>query len=348
MFKKYKNLIYFLIISLVTFVVIFFSVKDDFHAKLQLLLAANPFWIIIALTCVLIWWVSEAYVMCLIAQTNRNHYRFTDSLLTAIIGQFYSALTPMASGGQVFQIFYMRQQGLKTQDGVMITLLNLSLYIVALMIFCAFFALTKFQMFASMIPNFYFWFTIGLISNFAVYILLVLLSTSPKIHQFVINKIIRKLTFIKNLPNKLAALEQTLTEFRVSFQTVNNNKLVFFRILLINLLRLFIFHAIPFFIMMSLQIPLTTSWQTVFIDSIAASAIVALIVAFVPLPGGSGGAEFIFTLFFLFLFPNEKTLIVGMLLWRTSTFFFTLFVGGTVTFTYTAWLNRLNQQLKSQ
>lgn len=344
MSNRQKNLLYFIIITIVTAVVVFFAVKDDFQEKIQLLLTANPYWLLAAIACVLIWWISEAHVMQLIAKTNHNRYRFVDSLIVSIIGQFYSALTPMASGGQVFQIFYMRRQGLKMHDGVMITLLNLSMYIIALMIFSGGFAIIKFQYFSESVPNFLMWLLIGMIANFAVYVLLVLLSTSKAIHNFVINKIMTKLTFIKNLNERIAALEVTLGEFRESFQTVNNNKLVFLRILVINLVRLFIFNSVPFFIALSLQIPIGGDWLTILVDSVAASAIVALIISFVPLPGGSGGAEFIFNLFFLFLFKSPSSLIVGMLLWRTSTFFFTLFFGGAVTFIYTAWLNRLDRR----
>lgn len=340
MSNKQKNLLYFLIITLITGIVIYFSVKDDFAQKLELLRSADPIWLLVAIVCVLLWWLSEAYVMQLIAKTNHNHYRFFDSFIASVIGQFYSALTPMASGGQVFQIFYMRRQGLKLKDGVMITLLNLSLYIVALMIFCGAFAVIKFTFFMELVPYFGWWLTLGLVSNFAVYVLLVLLSTSEKIHRFSIDKVARKLTFIKNLDQKLAGLETTLLEFRESFTTVKNNKLVFLRVLVINLVRLLIFNAVPFFIALSLHVPLDGSWETLLINSVAASAIVALIVAFVPLPGGSGGAEFVFTMFFLFLFQSPSTLIVGMLLWRTATFFFTLIVGGTITFGYTAWLNK--------
>ncbi|MGL5914955.1 MAG: lysylphosphatidylglycerol synthase transmembrane domain-containing protein [Culicoidibacterales bacterium] len=342
-----KNLLYFSLITLVTIFVIYFSVKDDFQQKLQLLLAADPSWLLAAIGCVVIWWLSEAYVMQLIAKTNHNRYRFFDSLMVSIIGQFYSALTPMASGGQVFQIFYMRRQGLKIHDGVMITLLNLSLYIVALMIFCGCFAVINFSLFNETVPNFLIWLSIGLISNFAVYLLLVLLATSTKIHKFIVSKIIVKFTFIKNLDQKLLSLESTLSEFRESFQTVQNNKSTFLKVLLINLVRLLIFNAVPFFIALSLHVPLDGSWVAILFDSIAASAIVALIVAFVPLPGGSGGAEFIFTMFFLFLFQSPSSLIVGMLLWRTSTFFFTLFVGGAITFSYTIWLNRYERHLNN-
>ncbi|MGL5382653.1 MAG: lysylphosphatidylglycerol synthase transmembrane domain-containing protein [Culicoidibacterales bacterium] len=341
-----KNLLYFFLITLVTGFVVYFSVKDDFSQKLQLLLTADPTWLLVASGCVIIWWLSEAYVMQLIAQTNHNRYRYFDSLVVSIIGQFYSALTPMASGGQVFQIFYMRRQGLKTHDGVMITLLNLSLYIVALMIFCGFFALINFSLFNELVPNFLVWLSIGLVSNFFVYLLLVLLSTSTAIHRFVVNKVLIKLTFIKDLDQKLLGLEATLGEFRESFQTVQNNKWTFVKVLLINLVRLLIFNAVPFCIALSLHVPLDGPWLPILFDSIAASAIVALIVAFVPLPGGSGGAEFIFTMFFLFLFQSPSSLIVGMLLWRTATFFFTLFVGGAVTISYTFWLNRYDQTLK--
>jgi len=53
-----------------------------------------------------------------------------------------------------------------------------------------------------------------------------------------------------------------------------------------------------------------------------------MVSAFVPLPGGSGGAEGSFVLFFAPFFPDD--LLVALLLWRIVTYYLGMVVGALV------------------
>ena len=54
-----------------------------------------------------------------------------------------------------------------------------------------------------------------------------------------------------------------------------------------------------------------------------------MITSFIPLPGGSGGAEGGFFVLFTPFFKDST--LLGLLLWRSITFFSCLVVGGAVT-----------------
>jgi hypothetical protein len=104
------------------------------------------------------------------------------------------------------------------------------------------------------------------------------------------------------------------------------NKIMTALLALENAGRLTIYYSIPYFCAMALNIPVTPS---MLLNIIALSSFVAMINAFLPMPGSAGGTEATFILMFSTIFSHTDAASI-MILWRSITFYQTLIIGGLV------------------
>ena len=110
-------------------------------------------------------------------------------------------------------------------------------------------------------------------------------------------------------------------EFYDGFQKIRQNKKMFFFNVLASVVQVVVYSAIPFFIYCAFG----NSGES-FLTVVSAQIFVAMITAFVPLPGAIGGAEVSFFMFFQMFFPANQ-LNMAILLWRLLTFYLPIIVG---------------------
>ena len=68
-------------------------------------------WLIMGICCHLLNIVIDAYLIYRFTSNNCPQYRFRGALKSSMVGQFFSCITPFASGGQPMQIYLMSKQG---------------------------------------------------------------------------------------------------------------------------------------------------------------------------------------------------------------------------------------------
>ena len=87
-----------------------------------------------------------------------------------------------------------------------------------------------------------------------------------------------------------------------------------------------LFYSVPFMSARALRIPVQASQ---FLDMLTLASFVAMVNAFIPLPGASGGTEATFLLMFRVILGPVNVRPV-MLLWRFMTYYFDMIAGGIV------------------
>ncbi|WP_171015001.1 lysylphosphatidylglycerol synthase transmembrane domain-containing protein [Culicoidibacter larvae] len=336
---KFWNIV---VIIIIASIVMWLSLKDDTAEKLAALASANIWWVLVAVGVILFWWISEAWILQLIAKSEGHKYRFVDALPAAIIGQFYSAATPSASGGQFFQVYFMDRQGFKITTSVLILTVNFIIYVGSLLVMSVIAAIASFSYFDSFMPALPLWLAIGFAANAVVYLLILNAASSKKFHRTLIAFVARILKLFRRDQQKIyhttMKLEKNITEFRASLNTIKQNKKAYFEFFLVNCLRLVGFHTLPFFVMLALGVPIVNVPLTL-MYCMCGSILIGLITSFIPIPGASGGAEAFFGLFFMNLFPVDL-LGPGLILWRSIQLYFPLIVGGIITVWYTAYIKK--------
>ena len=329
--KKYKlNIV---LIVLVSFIVVFFSLKDNFSESIDNLLHLNYFWILIACLLMILNIVFQALSQYRFLKEVKPDYKFSSCLKLMTMALFFNGITPFSSGGQPFEVYLLNKEGIKMADSANALLQNFITYQFAL-IFVGTLAIIFNKIFnifpdGNLLKNVV---LVGYIINVIVMSLIIFFSRAKKINTKVFSKIfdfIFHFKFIKNKEEKRKKAEKALDDFYNSTAMMKNNFNNTLYSFLYNLLSLFCLYMIPLFVFYSLK-----EYDTInVIHSLVLSGYTFLIGSFVPIPGATGGLEYGFMDFFG-IFSKGAVLSSAMLVWRLITYYFGMLIGGITLITY--------------
>ena len=71
----------------------------------------NKGWLLMAFLCQIINLIIDIYLVYKFTANMDKKYKFRYAVRSAMIGQFFSAITPSSSGGQPMQVYAMSKQG---------------------------------------------------------------------------------------------------------------------------------------------------------------------------------------------------------------------------------------------
>lgn len=292
------------------------------------LITLNLFWIILAIAAMVIYWILEATVLYIIANSSHRKIKFKESFRVTMMGQFFNSITPFATGGQPAQAYELTKNGISLGVAGSILTGKFIIYQTILTIYSAAILVLKLGFFRERLSNFTHLAALGFAINTAVIIFLILLSSymnfAHKLLLFLCGGL-EKLKIIKNTNKVVDRVENQLLLFRESFITMRSNVLLILKTSILTTLQLMAFFTIPYFIYRAFGLRGHS-----IVNMVSAKAFVVMITSFVPIPGASGGAEGSFYLFFS-LFFGKNIIGTAVLLWRIITFYFNLLFGGLST-----------------
>ena len=322
-----KKVLNYIILALVTILVLYFSLKDNFKEIMDTLFKMDIKWLIVGFSCIIIYWFLKTLPLYYFTKSHKKSFTYKSAVILLLRTQFVNAITPFATGGQPYQVYYLNKEGVRSSTSTSIILENFIVYQIALVLLGI----------IAMLCNFLFHIfphndilthliTLGFVINTLVIIVSFVVAFGKKINKKLVNiaiTILTKLKKIKNKEEKLAQWNESITNFHNSAKVLMNDKKLFFSMIFVNLVALSILYMIPVFVLYaagdfsSVSVPL----------AVITSAYVMLIGSFVPIPGGTGGLEYGFVKFYGF-FINGSLLSATMLIWRFITYYFGLIVGG--------------------
>ncbi len=316
-----------LILTLITLLVLYFVLKDNFGAVVEELQKANLLWIGIAVLITVIYVIFQSLGLHAIIKNYEKDYTYKKTLQLTLITNFFNGITPFATGGQPMQVYLLKRDGIRVSSGTNIIMQNFILYQLALVIFGLLaLGLNYFFHIFENLPVLGGLIAVGFIINTFIMIGLFIISFGKRFNQWFIKIAINMLTGLKVVKDKeetLARWNERLEVFHEGAVNLGKNKMVCIKGFLFQFLSLFCLYSLPFFIFMALGALNEVS----LVRSLVASAYIMLIGSFVPIPGASGGIEYGFLQFFG-TFVSGGILSAGLLLWRFIYYYFWMIVGG--------------------
>ncbi len=321
--KKISN---YLILLLVTVLVLYFALKDNYQETFEILRTLNGFWIIIALVLVFSYWFFKSISLNKIICNFKKDYGFLKTFSFILKINFFNAITPFSSGGQPYELYYLKKENLKMADVTTIVIQKFVVYQIALVLLglIAIISNHVFNIFKSndLIKHLV---TLGFIVNFLVTLVLFLLAFTRKLNKFfikVVMEIMEKLKIVKNKEKRIEKFNKYINELYDGTKKLLNNKIEFIKMISLNFMGLICLYLVPLALLYS-----TGDYQSFNgLISIVSSSYVMLIGSFVPIPGGSGGLEFGFMKFYG-SFIKGGTLTAIMIIWRFVTYYIPMVIG---------------------
>ena len=268
----------------------------------------------------------NAMNLTVFAHVYKKDYKLSQGIVNSLAGVFFNGITPMASGGQFYQVYAFNKQGIKATFSSSILLMVFIVYQSVLVVYTTIIMILKYTYFKSIYSGFFFFFFLGFVINLTVISGLFLGAKSKRLQDFFCNKVIKllaKLHIVKNYYETKTNTERKLEGFRVELALLQKNRPVLVKSIFLNFLKLTILYSSPFFCSMAMDAGV--SWKS-FFDLIGITSFVYMISDFVPLPGASGGSEGTFYIL-LNVFLKGAT-SATLLVWRFSTYYLGLIVGG--------------------
>ena len=328
-----KNRFNIILLVFISFLVIFLSIKDNFDEITGYLLNLKYLWLFVAGIFMILNIVFQSLSQYTFLKEVKEDYTFLSCLKLMTMAMFFNAITPFSSGGQPFEMYLLKKDGVKVSDSANALLQNFITYQFALIFVgtIAIFLNSILHLFpdGNLLKNVV---LIGYIINVLVMSLIIFISRAKKINTKVFNKIfhfIFHFKFIKNKEEKKAKAEKWVDDFYNSTAVMKDNFKNTILSFIFNLCSLMCLYIIPLFIFYSLGI----GNKLTGLNSIILSGYTFLIGSFVPIPGGTGGLEYAYMDFFK-IFISGSILSCSMLLWRLITYYLGILVGGITLITY--------------
>ena len=107
---------------------LFYILRNDFFVVLNLIKTANLLWIIMAIVIYYFGIFIETIPLKLIINQYNKDYSLLDTFKLNIITKFFNGITPLASGGQPFQVYELHTDKIKLSDATSIVIGNYLIY----------------------------------------------------------------------------------------------------------------------------------------------------------------------------------------------------------------------------
>ena len=324
--KKNRILNYVGLIIL-TIVVLYFSLRNDFDRIVNEILNINPLFLLLSLFLIFSYWFFRAVVLKNFVSKFKNNFKLFDAFRVHMSTIFFDQVTPFASGGQPYQIYKLtKEEKLPVSSSTNIVFQTFIVYQIA------FLFLTTLAFLYNLIFRIYpinpvlkSLVTLGFIVNLVVGIVMFSVAFLEKFNNFLIGlgiKILFKLKIIKDKEKQEQKWRENTKQFHDSALFLLKDKKNFIKGILLNILSILSIYIIPIVIFYGLGI----NGEITGIETLVTAAYVTLMGSYIPLPGGTGGLEYGFLVFFG-CFINEPKLTASMIIWRFITYYLGIIIG---------------------
>lgn len=319
--KLLRNLILFIVLIVLTFYII---LKDqDISGIMKTIVDAKKEFVLIGVLAMCIYAICEAVNIGRTLKALNEKSNFFKNIKYALIGFFFSAITPAASGGQPMQIYYMHKEKISVANSTLALLINLTcVQIVTLSI-----------AFISLVFNYKYlntgliWlFVIGVTLNLSALALLLISIFTKRMTEGLINLTVKilKIFKVKNIEEKENKIRKELTKYQGNAEYIKKNKLVIFKNLITTYVQYILFYSVSYWVYCAFGLS-----QHNALEVITMQAILYATVSGIPSPGAVGVTEGGFMAIFSSLFP-ETMLESAMMLNRGINFYLLVAISAIV------------------
>lgn len=319
--KMIRNFIIFILLILLTFHII---LKDQNIPEIfEIALSVKKEFIITAILCMCFYITCEAINIGRTLKALNEKSTFLKNVKYALIGFFFSSITPAASGGQPMQIYYMHKEKISVANSTLTLLINLScmqIVTISIALVSLFF---NYQYLSTALIWF---FVIGVSLNLIALILLLISIFSKRMTKGIINITIKIMKFfrVKNIEEKQIKYETELNKYQGSATYIKNNKLLILKTLATTYIQFIAYYSISYFVYRSFGL----SEHNIF-EIITMQSILFATVSGIPSPGAVGVSEGGFLAIFRHVY-SENMVNSAMLLSRGINFYLFVLISSIV------------------
>lgn len=319
--KKISNLIFFIVNLLLVTGIFVYQFSTNEVISLIELFSLKPYYRFLFLSLAIFFLINVLDALkfgSLIWRSTKKIRPFISYKVVAL-GRYYDCITPMSTGGQPFQILYLKNNSIKSEVATAIPLVKYFLWQIAWLIICSCLLIFNVKDYIGngYVVQIFAW--VSLVLNFGLLSVVIMLSISKKTGPSIVIgvlKLISKMHLIKDYRKAFKKVFKFVRGYQKSFKLlIKHFGQVFYHVVL-NGITILLNSSLAYFVYISFNIDGGFGFWEILTNVIVCELAIGLF----PLPGASGAAEISFAALFAKYFSN-KTLVWGMLFWRIFTYF---------------------------
>lgn len=310
--KNIINLILFISLIIITFTV-FFQGKDVSQI-MQLVGEAKKQYIFIGIEAMILYFACETINIGRILKELGEKSNFLRNYRYTLIGFFFSAITPAASGGQPMEIYYMYKDRISVAHSTLALLMQLWAVQIVTLTFGIISAVIHFDVLKS---GLIWLFLLGIALNSSALALLFIGIFSKKLSNGLVKLCVKILKFfrIRKADEKIQKLEDELASYQESAKYIKAHRPLMIKTVLTTLVQMLVYYSVPYWVYLSFGFNTQNIWQILTLE-----ALLYATVSGIPSPGAVGVSEGGFMGIFRNVFP-EAMMGSAMLLDRGINFY---------------------------
>lgn len=319
--KIFINLLIFILLIIFTFSLV---LKDqDVTEILKISATVKKQYILIAMFAMGVFIVCESINIGRILKELGEKSKFISNVRYTLIGFFFSAITPAASGGQPMEIYYMHKDNISVAHSTLALLMQLcSIQIVTITVGIIS-AVLHFEVLKS---GLIYLLILGIILNSSALMLLIIAIFSKKLSEGLIKFVVKILKFfrIRNIEKKQEKLEKELESYQTSAKYIKEHKILMLKTVITTVVQMIAYYSVPYWIYLAFGL----TGYNIF-EILTLQAVLYATVSGIPSPGAVGVSEGGFLGIFKNVFP-ETIISSAMLLTRGANFYLFIIISAII------------------
>lgn len=321
-----KSNAFIVVLCILSFVVMigYLVFVDSIKNVVAVLKIAHVGWLIAAVASIFVYWLLDGVALHMSLKPVHPSQKLSVSMRVAMIGQYFNAITPLASGGEPAQAYFLVKNGAPLGQAMSALLTKFIVYQLTLTAISVSAIVFRFNFFMGHVNALMVAVLFGFAGNTVITLGLLAIALFKDGTKKVVHKCIDFLTYIHIVKNPVAKHEYAeveLNNFNKQFTYLSKHKFHLVKIGLVTAVQLLAYFFIGNVIYYSFCLTGADS-----VTLLAAQSFVHMIASSVPIPGGIGAAEGSFSMFFSMFFP-ENMIGLAVVLWRLITFYLSIVVG---------------------
>lgn len=269
---------------------------------------------------------SETLAISYLLKQTTGRWRLGTAYKVSQLGKYYDSVTPMATGGQPFQITYLKSHGTPIHTALSIPLAKYVFSQIAWVItsfICLVISWTdsSYGTFVSIAS------ILGFIFSSIMLFVTLFLSICKTVGKKLVVKglkLLHKMKIIKNYDKQYEKITKYISDFQDVMKQYARSPKDFIIMLFLSLAKNFIMYSMPFFVAKFFMPELAGYY---YIKLFVMTCLVDLSSSFFPLPGGTGMNEISFTAAFGAVVGKSAYLAWVLIFWRICSYYFYLIQG---------------------
>jgi len=337
--KKVKTTWIFLIFNIAVVAGLFiFQFSKEGVKPLSELFAEHPYYrfVFLSLGLFILINIIEVLKFLFLIHNASKKWRLYLAFKIAVYGKYWDYVTPLATGGQPFQIIELRKNKFSGDISTGIPLAKYLFWQIAFLAFSIVVFVTPLKAISTTEANVVKYAAlVGFIANAILFLLNLLIGTNKKVGEKIIVGSVKLGAKLKIVKNPASTLEKVAI-FVDNYQKCMKNFVSSFKVFIVQTLLAFLGILAQFSIAYSVYLTFNFPDLTVhsWFEIVALALLCEQAISFIPIPGGAAAAEVSFMALFSTLFAarGEGVVFWAMLIWRFCTFYLFIIQGLIVIF----------------